>query len=188
MRRLIASPQYVTVPINAFHPPRPVLADRVDSIYYSCSFQVRGSTNENIDDAGIAPESAFEVFMGKRYDTRSVDMSDSIARNARLLRAAEFEVEQDGKQLETPLQKLRRLQAEAAQLSEQLSSLTADASKDEAAASTDPRVWAWGEMQQSLSVLQQQLVDYTTEEKLQPYLNPNFKVRRFRCPFVVPRI
>jgi hypothetical protein len=54
--------------------------------------------------------------------------------------------------------------------------LLQDASKDEASASTDPRVWAWGEMQQSLSGLQQQLVDYTTEEKLQPYLNANYKV------------
>jgi hypothetical protein len=53
--------------------------------------------------------------------------------------------------------------------------------KGEAAASTDPRVWAWGEMQQSLSGLQQQLVDYTTEEKLQPYLNPNYKVRLPCC-------
>jgi hypothetical protein len=57
-------------------------------------------------------------------------MSDSIGK-ASLQNARKFfgdqtdlSVEGHGQQLETPLQKLRRLQAEAAQLAEQLSSLT----------------------------------------------------------------
>eukprot|EP00741_Cyanophora_paradoxa_P003552 tig00000093_g3450.t1 len=131
--------------------------------------EVFGS-DDDIEDTRLSPRQAFEMFMGKRYDLRNQDMSDSIGKGGRRARpAAEYEVlEAASRRFESPAQKLYRLRGEVAEFLEELDALQQAETQDDSAhaeAGGGRRRGGAGRLAGELRELQEQLAGVLRDQR-----------------------
>eukprot|EP00640_Fibrocapsa_japonica_P001154 CAMPEP_0113942116 /NCGR_PEP_ID=MMETSP1339-20121228/7889_1 /TAXON_ID=94617 /ORGANISM="Fibrocapsa japonica" /LENGTH=421 /DNA_ID=CAMNT_0000946457 /DNA_START=28 /DNA_END=1293 /DNA_ORIENTATION=+ /assembly_acc=CAM_ASM_000762 len=133
--------------------------------------------NPNIEQRSLAPEAAFEVFMGKRFDPLA-GSARSAADRVGLFQADAGKAPTVGSNpssvLESPLERLTRLKLEVAQLTDDLKAISAakrqDDGKTDGPATEEAPSDVWKGIRQEAEAVFQQLQEVATTPEFKPLL------------------
>mmetsp|Transcript_22955 Transcript_22955/g.38448 ORF Transcript_22955/g.38448 Transcript_22955/m.38448 type:complete len:415 (+) Transcript_22955:34-1278(+) len=132
--------------------------------------------SEDVVETSISAIQAFEVFMGKRYDPTS-DFSDSLRPTSRPKPALVIPGRGQHEKFESPIQKIRRLQSELDDFTQELKALREKEKEQTDAAAKTPQPLP-AELSDELKAMQKQLEDVLADPSLHGLLLPRANVEK----------